>query len=206
MTVKQDCSGDRKPDFQPFTFRCLKMQHRFWKFLASGSVCWPVLKSWWSWSKSCQKGVHVINDIIWQMLAAVWAEGPRTPLAQNPLLALMAEMFSLDKGWAWSKKSPCHSCSSSFPWMNKELHFQGLPGLFLSFFFFYFCRRTKLRVESLSPIWYKSVGALQASVELHWFTPDDAIRGLNYPTIIIKNVFDYACATTIYVYIAEICM
>lgn len=175
-----------------------------WKSLASGSVCWPMLKSWWSWSKSWQKGVHVINAIIWQIFAGVWAEGPGAHLAQNLLLSSMAEMFSLHKGWVWIKKSPCHSCFTSFSWMSKELHFQGLPGLSLHFFFLF--RRTKLRVKSLSPIWYKSVGALQASVELHWFTPADAIRGLNYPTIIIKNVFDYACATTIYVYIAEICM
>lgn len=44
--------------------------------------------------------------------------------------------------------------------------------LFVCFFLvldFCFCifRRAKLRVKSLSPIWYKSVGALQASAELH---------------------------------------
>lgn len=105
-----------------------------WKFLASGSV---MLKSWWSWSKSWQKGVHVINYIIWQIFAAVWAEGPRAHLAQNLLLSFMAEMLSLDKGWAWIKKIPCHSCFTSFPWMNKGLHFQGLPRLSLSIFIFF---------------------------------------------------------------------
>lgn len=70
-----------------------------WKFLASGSVLLAYAKELVVLVQILAERVHVINDIIWQIFAIVWAEGPRTNLAQKPMLSLITEMFSLDKGW-----------------------------------------------------------------------------------------------------------